>query len=170
MYFSCIPAYQCYAVLWSYRPYQGYAVVSGALFLLPLCFRVDEGDHLHPSAPRVFLINCFSLIESTMQGHPTLQGRSAQVGTALEAQIASLVGLEAGRVLAACSLGDMVERVRWYAQEGHAGGGALSSDAALALTDVAAGLNALFARVSDMHTLSDMDNIQVCWLICLSAG
>lgn len=122
---------------------------------------VDEGDHLHPSAPRVFLINCFSLIEASMQGHPLLQDRSAKVNGALEAQVASLVGLEAGRVLASCGLGDMVERVRWYAQEGHAGGGALSSDAALALPSVAVGLNALFARVSDMHTLSDVDHIQV---------
>lgn len=136
------------------------------------CFHshsVDEGSHLHPAAPRVFLINCFSLIESTMQGHLSLQDRTAQVGTALEAQIASLVGLETGRVLAACGLGDMVERVRWYAEEGHAGGGALSSDAALALGNVAAGLNALFDRVSDMHTLSDMDGIQVRVLLLCGA-
>ncbi len=100
-----------------------------------------------------------------MLGQPTLHDRANKVNAALEAQLASLVSLEVGRILGMCGLADVVERVRWYASEGHAGDGVLSSDAALALPVVSGGLNALFDKVGDMGTLCDFTKIQVCWWV-----
>lgn len=121
--------------------------------------RVDEGLHLDPAAPRVYLINCLTAVEAVLAGRRCADNRARKLAAAVEGHVAALVGLEAGRLMGACGLAEVLERVRLHQSAQQPG--PMANDDALALPRAVDALNRFFAQLSDPAALPEFERLQV---------
>lgn len=139
---------------------------SGEALLSDAPSRVDEVARLDPSAHRVYLINCLSLMHSVLATHPCAATRSRMLADVIEGHVSALVGGEVGRLLARCGLSEVVERLRLYTNQGGADSGATpasrpASDPALSLALVTEALRSFFISMSLPDTLPELPLLQV---------
>ena len=123
--------------------------------------RVDEVTRIHPTAYRVYLVNCLAYMINALAHRNSAAPRLRQLADVLEAHVCALVGGEVGRLLAQCGLAEVVERMRLYQQSSEREEGAVASDPALAITKLADALRSFFVLVSSPDALPEFQAVQV---------
>uniref|UniRef100_A0A7S0RHC7 Conserved oligomeric Golgi complex subunit 6 n=1 Tax=Chlamydomonas leiostraca TaxID=1034604 RepID=A0A7S0RHC7_9CHLO len=130
--------------------------------------RVDEGQaRIDPSARHVYLINCLAAATSALVHRPSAAGRIRQLADVVDGHISALVGGEVGRILAACGLAEILDRLHLYQQQrgaspqaGDAAAPGPASDPALSMPAVVEAMRAFFVAVSSPDALPEFLAIQ----------
>ena len=73
---------------------------------------MDESNNLSPSRRLIYIINCLAPMHEALAGRPCAAGKASELGHAMEAHTARLVGGECGQLLSKCGMAEVVERVR----------------------------------------------------------
>eukprot|EP00878_Enallax_costatus_P013888 GHUV01014523.1.p1 GENE.GHUV01014523.1~~GHUV01014523.1.p1 ORF type:complete len:522 (+),score=161.40 GHUV01014523.1:61-1626(+) len=127
--------------------------------------RLDDGTKLDPTAHKVYLINCLSVCQQTLAVRPAAAAPAQQSAELINSHLNSLVGQEAGWLLARSGLAEVVERVRLYQATSKMSGAAapaapLAADPSLSHYAVAEALRRFFVAVSSPDALPEFSSIQ----------
>eukprot|EP01025_Chloroclados_australasicus_P062035 TRINITY_DN8145_c0_g3_i1.p1 TRINITY_DN8145_c0_g3~~TRINITY_DN8145_c0_g3_i1.p1 ORF type:complete len:639 (-),score=78.14 TRINITY_DN8145_c0_g3_i1:421-2337(-) len=121
--------------------------------------RLDEAISLDPSSRLIFLINCFTAIQTPLLLHDNSQKRATSLGESIQAYVGQLVNGEVYKITKQCGLGEVVERMREFLR--NASNRKMAEETQLRQEVVADVARQFFALVSSPDVLPEFPQLQV---------